>query len=150
MCPLYHLAAIIKITQFCIIEYCKFSYEICVTVAVVRTAALPSGTPGFDFPWNVSLLAKSHFQASTRVCKKTKAAPNNPASGGPLLFDQYAPFAILKPKNRKTLDQVLDLSSVLGSASVDRRNLIGSFFLLFTLRVVSGCVAAAPRPLRRQ
>jgi hypothetical protein len=24
------------------------------------------------------------------------------ASGGPLLFDQYAPFAILKPKNRKT------------------------------------------------
>jgi hypothetical protein len=23
-------------------------------------------------------------------------------AGGPLLFDQYAPFAILKPKNRKT------------------------------------------------
>ena len=39
--------------------------------------------------------------AGCLLCSRTCGALSYTASGGPLLFTQYAPSAILKPKNRK-------------------------------------------------
>jgi hypothetical protein len=47
-------------------------------------------------------LSVSLFSLSPSPLNPPKAQHSTAASGGPLLFDQHAPFAILKPKNRKT------------------------------------------------